>query len=115
MKSADSFQLKRAHFDRQHIEWFLFARYFGERFSDVPASDCSLAARVQHLGEQFGRRCFAVCAGNGDDWNFTGPPTEFELADYVDLARVKVAREPRGGIDTRTYDSQLVNGRIVIS
>src|SRR5439155_11709611 len=61
-KAADSFQLKRADLERQHIEWSLFPCNFGERFADVAASDCSLAAEVQHLSKQFGRRRFAVRA-----------------------------------------------------
>src|SRR5947207_528797 len=54
-KRADCFQLKRAHFNREHVEQLLFTGNFGERFADVATSDCSLPAGIQHLRQQFGR------------------------------------------------------------
>ena len=77
--------------------WF-FSRATSESGLPIlPQAIVSLAAGVQHLSEQFGRRRFAVRAGNGDDWNFTGAPAEFELADHVDLARGKIARSREAG------------------
>ena len=102
VEGLDRLQLKRAHFDCEHVKWFVSACHLGQRFADVAASDCSLAAGVQHLGEQLGRRGFAVRAGNGDDWNFTELRTEFELADHFDLAQREIAGERRSRIDAGT-------------
>ncbi len=85
-KSFDCFQLKRTHFDCEHVELFFFPRDFRERLADVAASDCPLSARVQHLRKQLGRGRLAVRARDGDDWEFAGPPAELELAHHVDLA-----------------------------
>ena len=64
---ADRFELKRAHFDGEHVEVTLFARDFAERLADVAAGDRALAAGVQHLREQLRRGRLAVRAGDGDD------------------------------------------------
>jgi hypothetical protein len=106
----NGFQLKRAHFDREHIEWFFLTRHFRKRFADIAASDRSLPACIQHLGEQFGCRRFAIRTGNGDDWNFAGSPPELEFTHYVNLAGGKIARESRGRIDAWTYNSHLIRG-----
>ena len=98
----DGFELKRAHFNGEHVELFLLARHLGKRFADIAAGDCLLAASIQHLSDQFSRRRFAVRARNSDDWNFTEAPAEFEFADHVDLARGKIARESRSWIDAWT-------------
>ena len=75
VKAADTFKLKRAHFNRKHVEWLLLARHFGKRFANISASDCSLTASIHHLSERFGRCCLAVRAGNSDDRNFAELPT----------------------------------------
>src|SRR5439155_15070338 len=55
-KCADRFKLKRAHFNREHIERLPFPRNLGKRFTNIPASDGSLTAGIQHLSQQFCRR-----------------------------------------------------------
>src|SRR6266496_4945128 len=42
MKGADRFQLERAHFNSEHIEWLLFPRHFRKRFANISASNRSL-------------------------------------------------------------------------
>ena len=108
-KCADRFQLKRAHFDGEQVELLLFARDFRERFADVAASDGALAARIQHLRKQFGRRRFSVRARNGDDRRVAELPAQFELADGVDLAREKISGQRRCRIDARTQHGKFVS------
>src|SRR5205814_9926667 len=97
-KRADCFQLKRAYFDREHVERLLFPRDFGKRFADVAASDCSLTAGIQHLRQQLGRRGLAVRACNCDDRHFTKPPSELDFTDRFNFARAKITTQRRRGM-----------------
>ena len=90
-KPADCFQLKRAHFDRQHVEPLVFPHDFAKRFADVTASDCSLAAEIQHLRQQLGRRGLSVRACNGDDRHFAEAPSKLQFADRFNFPRAKIA------------------------
>jgi hypothetical protein len=101
-KSADPFELKRTHFDGEHVERLLFSRDFGERFANVAASDRSLPAGIQHLSQQFSRRGFAVRARDGDDRHLPGAPTQLEFTDGFNFARGKISRQRRSRIDART-------------
>ena len=69
-ESLDRLQLERTHFYREHIELLFFPRHFRERLTNVSAGNCPLAARVQHLREQFRRGGLAVRSGNCDDRTF---------------------------------------------
>src|SRR5205807_5870079 len=82
-------------FYREHVEWLLLARNFGQRFPNISAGNRSLAASIQRLSEQFGSCRFAVRARDCDDRNFIAKaPTEFELADRSEERRV--GKEGRG-------------------
>src|SRR6266516_1030302 len=80
MKGFDRFQLERAHLNREYIEWLPFPRHFGKRFANVPASNRSLTAGIQHLSQQFRRSRFAVRARDSDERNFAESPPQLEFA-----------------------------------
>ncbi|KAG0505079.1 MAG: hypothetical protein Udaeo_15980 [Candidatus Udaeobacter sp.] len=101
-KFTDCFQLERAHFNRQHVQRLLFTRDLRKWFTDVAARDCSLAAGIQHLRQQFCRCGFSVRACYRNDWDFAGAPTQLELTDRFNSARGKIARQRRNWIDSRT-------------
>src|SRR5947199_10216271 len=81
MKCLGRFQLKRAYFDGEHVQRFPFTRDFRQWLTNVAASDCSLAARIQHLREQFGGCRFPICSRYGDHRRFTEAPAEFERSE----------------------------------
>ena len=107
-KRADCVQLKRAHFDREHVEQLFFPGNFGKRFANVAASDCSLTAGIQHLRQQFGRCGLAVRACNRDDRHFAEAPPELDFTDRFNFARGKIAAQRRSGIDARTQYHPLI-------
>ena len=112
-ESADRLELERADFDSEHVEIEVFERDFAERFADVAAGDGALAARVQHLREQFGRGRLAVRPGDGDDWRVDRAPAQFQFADRLDISRRKICRKGRRGINARTQNDKIERRRIV--
>ena len=94
-ESLNGLELKRAHFDGQDVEIAIFARDFAKRLADVAAGDRALAARIQHLREQFGRGRLAVRAGDRDNRHVDGTPAQFQLAHDLDLRARKIRGQRR--------------------
>ena len=75
-KGLDCLELKRADLDRENVKIAILERDFAKRFADIAAGNCALAARVQHLREQFCRRRFAVRPRDRDDRRVDTTPAQ---------------------------------------
>ena len=114
-EGANRFELKRAHFDGEHVEvLFLPATTSHSGLPMLPQA----MVRWPHA--------FSICASNSvvvvlpfvPVMAMTGTlartPAQLELADRFDFSRGKILRKRRIRIDARTQDNQIVGGGILL-
>src|SRR5438270_7897641 len=98
-KTLDRLQLEGADLNRQHIKVRLIADDLSEGLSNIAAGNGSLAARVQHLRDQFCGRRFTVSSGNRDDRALAKLPAKLEFTDHFGVLGREILREAGVGID----------------
>src|SRR5436305_14731293 len=107
-KTLNRLQLEGTDLNREHIKLRLIAHDPSEGLSNIAAGNCSLAACVQHLRDQFCGRRFAVSSSDRDDRPLAKSPAEFEFTDHFGFLRREILREAGVGIDAGAYKYEIV-------